>query len=127
LAGKSGRRDVIANVIVEAMAAGLPVVVSHIPGVEELVEDGVSGYLVPPNCPEGFALAMKKLAASRDDRVRFGKAARLRVLRDLDGTKNVRLLAELFAAAAGNPETTTPGLPNTAPNINGRQSYLMRV
>jgi glycosyltransferase involved in cell wall biosynthesis len=127
LAGKSGRRDVIANVIVEAMAAGLPVVVSHIPGVEELVEDGVTGYLVPPNRPEGFALAIKKLADSRDDRVRFGKAARRRVLRDLDGTKNVRLLAELFAAAAGNPETTVPELPNAEPSIDGRQTYLMRA
>lgn len=101
LAGKSGRRDVIANVIVEAMAAGLPAVVSQIPGVEELVEDGVTGYLVPPNRSEGFAVAMKKLADRPDDRVRFGKAARSRVLRDLDNTKNVRLLAQLLAAAAG--------------------------
>jgi len=57
--------------------------------------------LVPPNRSEGFAVAMKKLADRPDDRVRFGKAARSRVLRDLDNTKNVRLLAQLFAAAAG--------------------------
>jgi glycosyltransferase involved in cell wall biosynthesis len=96
LAGKSGRRDVIANVIVEAMAAGLPVVVSHIPGVEELVEDGVSGYLVPPNQVEGFALALENLANRPEDRVRCGHAARQRIERDFDSGKNVRLLAELL-------------------------------
>ncbi|HEX7408178.1 MAG TPA: glycosyltransferase [Candidatus Binatia bacterium] len=96
LAGKSGRRDVIANVIVEAMAAGLPVVVSHIPGVEELVEDGVSGYLVPPNQVEGFALALENLANRPEDRLRCGHAARQRIERDFDSGKNVRLLAELL-------------------------------
>jgi colanic acid/amylovoran biosynthesis glycosyltransferase len=104
LAGKSGRRDVIANVIVEAMAAGLPTVVSRIPGIEELVEDGVTGYLVPPNHPEAFAVAMKKLADHPDDRVRIGAAARSRVLRDFDQGKNVRLLARVFVATAGDVE-----------------------
>jgi colanic acid/amylovoran biosynthesis glycosyltransferase len=96
LAGKSGRRDVIANVIVEAMAAGLPVVVSHIPGVEEIVEDGVTGCLVPPNQAEGLALALKNLAERPEDRVRCGHAARERIQRDFDSSKNVRFLAELF-------------------------------
>jgi glycosyltransferase involved in cell wall biosynthesis len=99
LAGKSGRRDVIANVIVEAMAAGLPVVASHIPGVEELVEDGISGYLVPPNQVDSLTAAIGKLAAAPEERKRFGQAGRRRVVRDFDNGKNVRALASLLADA----------------------------
>jgi colanic acid/amylovoran biosynthesis glycosyltransferase len=100
LAGRSGRRDVIANVIVEAMAAGLPVVAAHLPGLEELVEDGVTGYLVPPNRVEGFAAALAALASHPEDGVRFGQAGRRRVLRDFDSSKNVRLLASLLTKAS---------------------------
>ncbi len=96
LAGKSGRRDVIANVIVEAMAAGLPVVASHIPGVEELVDEGVTGHLVPPNRVDQFANAIAALAAHPEDRKRLGQAARHRILRDFDNSKNVRVLANLL-------------------------------
>jgi glycosyltransferase involved in cell wall biosynthesis len=103
LGGKSGRRDVIANVIVEAMAAALPVVASRIPGVEELVDDGVSGYLVRPNHADELAAALQRLAASADDRVRFGHAARRRILQDFDSSKNVRLLAQLLTAMPAEP------------------------
>lgn len=101
LAGKWGRRDVIANVIVEAMAVGLPVVASSIPGVAELIEHGVSGYLFPPNDLNGLVAAMLKLAASPDLRRQYGQAARRRVLRDFDNTKNVRALADLLRAPSG--------------------------
>ena len=44
-------------VLVEAMAAGLPVVASGIPGYDEVVTDGVDGLLVPPRDPEALARA----------------------------------------------------------------------
>lgn len=99
LAGKSGRRDVIANVIVEAMAAGLAVVASHIPGVEELVDDGVTGYLVAPNSIEELVAAIRKLADHPEERMRFGRAARRRILQDFDSSKNVQRLARLLTGA----------------------------
>jgi len=99
LAGTSGRRDVIANVIVEAMAAGLAVVASHIPGVEELVDDGVNGYLVAPNSVDQLVTAIRKLADHPEDRMRFGRAARRRVLQDFDSSKNVQRLARLLTGA----------------------------
>ncbi|HUI26016.1 MAG TPA: glycosyltransferase family 4 protein [Candidatus Kryptonia bacterium] len=100
MVGKFGRRDVIANVIVEAMAAGLPVVASHVPGVEELVDNGVNGYLVPPNQSDQLAAAIARLADHPVDRHRFGEAARRRVLRDFDNSRNVRRLADLFVEPA---------------------------
>jgi colanic acid/amylovoran biosynthesis glycosyltransferase len=99
LAGR--RRDVIANVIVEAMAVGLPVVASRIPGVEELIDDGATGYLVRPNRPAELAGAIRKLADNAEERSRFGQAARRRILQDFDSGKNVRRLATLLGAVAG--------------------------
>jgi colanic acid/amylovoran biosynthesis glycosyltransferase len=96
LAGKFGRRDVIANVIVEAMAAGLPVVASHVPGAEELVDDGMTGYLVPPNSVDRLSAAIAALAQNPEDRKRFGQAGRRRVLHDFDNSKNIRFLANLL-------------------------------
>lgn len=108
LAGKFGRRDVIANVVVEAMASGLPVVATQIPGMEELVEDGVSGYLVPPNSPEQIAQAVAALARDPDTRARFGQASRRRILQDFDRSKNIRLLTELLLSVPR--DSTAPQL-----------------
>jgi glycosyltransferase involved in cell wall biosynthesis len=101
LAGR--RRDVIANVIVEAMAVGLPVVASRIPGVEELIDDGVTGYLVRPNRPGELAAAIRQLAEHPEDRVRFGQAARRRILQDFDSSTNVRRLARLLTDVVEEP------------------------
>ncbi|GIW39433.1 MAG: colanic acid biosynthesis glycosyltransferase WcaL [Candidatus Binatia bacterium] len=96
LAGRSRRRDVIANVVVEAMASGLPVVASKVPGIEELVADGQTGCLFPPNRTDELARAILKLAAEPSLRRRFGEAARRRVVEEFDSEKNVRRLAELL-------------------------------
>ncbi len=109
LGGKLRRRDVIANAIVEAMAAGLPVVASRIPGAEELVDDGVTGYLVPPNRAQSFAAAIKLLADRPDERIRFGRTGRRRILEDFDNQKNVQELAELLSGAAVEVSPTTAG------------------
>jgi phosphatidylinositol alpha-mannosyltransferase len=48
-------------VLVEAMAAGLPVAASDIPGYREVVRDGVDGLLVPPNDPDALAAALRRI------------------------------------------------------------------
>jgi colanic acid/amylovoran biosynthesis glycosyltransferase len=115
LNGKFGRRDVIANVIVEAMAAGLPVVASCIPGVEELVEEGVTGLLVQPNHVNQLAQAIATLALSTNERRRLGQAARERILRDFDSSKNVRSLAQLLSHLSDDEIKRLAG---TAPQWN---------
>ena len=68
------------NALLEAMSFGLPVVVSDgAPGPLELVEDGVTGLVVPVNDPSALATALKRLAGDKALRQRLGEAARERV------------------------------------------------
>jgi glycosyltransferase involved in cell wall biosynthesis len=85
-------------VLMEAMAAGLPVVASNLMGIPELVEDQVSGLLVPPGRPDALALAIEELA-DQDLRRRIGQAARSKVLAEFDLDASARdLLAGLSHA-----------------------------
>jgi len=66
--------------VMEAMATGKPVIATAVGGVPELVEDGVSGILVPPQKPEALAEAMIRLAQHPALRQKMGEAARQRAL-----------------------------------------------
>ena len=58
----SSRREGFGNVVVEAMAAGLPVLATRTPGPEALIEDGATGWLIPPDDPQALAGAVSRLA-----------------------------------------------------------------
>jgi glycosyltransferase involved in cell wall biosynthesis len=64
--------------VLEAMAAGLPVVASAVGGVPELVDDGETGVLVPPGDPAALATALARLVADPALRERLGAAGRKR-------------------------------------------------
>jgi glycosyltransferase involved in cell wall biosynthesis len=64
-----------ARVIVEAMAAGLPIIASHESGATTLVRDGVEGFIIRPRDPEQIADAMLKLAGNPALNLRMGEAA----------------------------------------------------
>ena len=65
-------------VLVEAMAAGLPVVASDIPGYDEVVTDGVEGLLVPPGDSAAVAKAAGSILDDPGLAVRFATAGRAR-------------------------------------------------
>ena len=56
-----GDSDNLPTVIMEAMAAGLPVVSTRVAGIPEMVEEGVTGYLVPPESPDILAAKIRSL------------------------------------------------------------------
>lgn len=90
---EDGQMDGIPVALMEAMAAGVPVVASDISGVPELVEDQRSGILVPPGDAEAVATAVRALLASPGAALRMGARGRERVRRafELEGTV-IRLL-----------------------------------
>jgi glycosyltransferase involved in cell wall biosynthesis len=70
------RSEGLPHAVLEAMAFGLPVVASAVGGVPEVVQDGVTGALVPPEDPAALADALSPLLAEPDRRQRYAEAAR---------------------------------------------------
>lgn len=91
-----GKREGMPNVIIEAMASGLPVVATRLTGIPELVEDGVTGLLVPPGESVALADALERLCADRELRVAMGVAGRNKAVGEYDRTTNARQLGSLF-------------------------------
>lgn len=74
----SSRSEGLPLSVIEAMAAGLPIVASDVGGLHELVEDGSSGLLVPAGDVDALADALRRLVADPAERQRLGNAARAR-------------------------------------------------
>lgn len=96
----SSRWEGCPTVILEAMAHGVPVVATSVGGVPELVEDGVSGMLVPPEDPDALAQALARLTRDRDLRLTMGLAARQRAAH-FDPAVRFAHLSRLVQSAVG--------------------------
>ena len=85
------------NVLLEAHATGLPAVVTDVGGNREVVQDGITGFIVPPKSPEALAHAMLRLMnLSQEERQRMGEAARRHVEMNFDLRKRVENLRVLY-------------------------------
>jgi colanic acid/amylovoran biosynthesis glycosyltransferase len=94
---KAGKREGIPVVLMEAMSSGLAVVASDLSGIPELVEDGVTGWLVAPGDAAGLAGALRALHADPELRRRLGEAGRRRVLKEFDIEQSVAELVRRFS------------------------------
>jgi glycosyltransferase involved in cell wall biosynthesis len=92
-------RDGIPNVLVEAMAAGAPVVATGVSGIPELVHHEVNGLLVKPDDPAALADALIRLHEDRELAARISDAGRRTVHERFDGDRLAHKLAELFEEA----------------------------
>lgn len=95
-------------VLMEAMAAEVPVVTTRIAGVPELVEHGVNGVLVPPGHADAFSDALDGLLCDAQARKDLGKAGRAKVLAEYDAAQEAKWLSELIGAYAS--DGPRPGL-----------------
>lgn len=85
----------------EAMACGVPPVVSRVGGLKTFIDSGVSGYLVPWRCPEAFAQRLDVLLASPDLRDSMGNAAREKAL-EMGWDKAAKRTLALYDSASAD-------------------------
>jgi glycosyltransferase involved in cell wall biosynthesis len=85
--------------VLESMASGVPVVGSRISGVSDIVEDGVSGLLVPQKEHKFIAAAIMKLVEDSDMQRRFGRNARKFVERNCSWTRVLTQLDNVYRDA----------------------------
>lgn len=94
--GHDGDRDGLPNVLVEAGSQRLPCVSTDLPGVVELLRDGLNGLIVRAEDSSRFAKALARLIVDAPLRLRLGEAAEKIVRENFDHMKSVRQLVELF-------------------------------
>lgn len=82
--------------IIEASSCSKPVVVSNVGGLPEVVEDGVSGFVVPPRDPQKTAEAIEKLVLDKSLREEIGRNGRERVKRLYNWDDNVKQMIRIY-------------------------------
>ncbi len=84
------------NSLVEAMAAGRPIVATNVGGVPDAVREGENGLLVPPKDPEAFAAALETLLANPQRRASMGAAGAARARTEFHARHVVGSLEDLY-------------------------------
>ena len=100
-------RDVLSNVVLEAMAVGLVVLSTEVPGIRELIDDGLSGRVISPRDPLWLAGALETLFDSPELRSRMASRARSKVMRLFSAPRNVSQLARLFGRTVSRQKIAT--------------------
>jgi len=95
------------NVVLESLAAGVPVVATAVGGTPEVLDDGISGYLVPPGDAGALAERIGDLLGSEDRRRAMGRDGQERVQRDFTFAAQAVQYQRLFAELLGNPAEST--------------------
>jgi colanic acid/amylovoran biosynthesis glycosyltransferase len=99
---ESGDQEGIPNAIKEGMAVGLPIVTTNHSGIPELVQDGITGWLVPERDAEALAAAVRRIAEAPEACVPVAVAARRAVEQDYDIERlNDRLVKRYWGIVNG--------------------------
>ena len=91
--------ELLGLVVLESLACGTPVVVSEVASLPELVEDGVTGFIVPPNDPAAIRDRLGYLLAHPEEAARMGETGRARVLERFTWDAVARSCLDAYAAA----------------------------
>jgi glycosyltransferase involved in cell wall biosynthesis len=95
-----GDRDGLPNVLMEAQAMGVACLATGVAGIPELIADGATGRLVPPDDDAALAAALEALARDPAERARLAEAGRARVAARFDFHAGLAVLAERFGLSA---------------------------
>ena len=102
ITASDGNQDAPINVLKEAMAMGIPVLSTNHGGIPELVEDGISGYLVPERDVDGLVDKLKTLLTHPEQWPEMGKAGRAFVEEHYDLHRLNDLLVQRYHALLRN-------------------------
>ncbi len=91
-----GDRDGLPNVLMEAQSQGLACLATRVAAIPELIDDGASGALVPPDDPAALGAALARLIADPANRRRLGDAGQQRIRTDFDMKGGIDTLAGLL-------------------------------
>lgn len=104
--------DCLPMVLSEAGAAGLPTVSTRVAGIPEIIHQGETGLLIPPNHVAALTEALRRLVLDQNERLAFGERAVARVAREFDAERNALRLLDLIkrevAATATEKRSAAP-------------------
>ena len=96
----ASRLEAMPRVVLEGMATGKPIVATDVGGTSDLIEDGVTGFLVPAENAAAMADRLLGLARGLEMRERFGRAAQAAARRDFSLDARADRLAEIYRELA---------------------------
>ena len=82
--------------VMEAMGYGTPVVITTTGGGKEVVDDGITGYIVPTNDPQGIADKVRQLSENPDLAVQMSENCKIKLQTDLSSERTVDRYIEYF-------------------------------
>ncbi len=107
----ASHREGFPRAAMEAAAMGLAVVATDIRGCRQVVDDGVTGRLVPVGDAQALAAAVSELADRAETRAAYGAAGRAKAERQFDEQDCIRVTLELYRRLSGS----TPAAPHSLP------------
>ena len=98
--------------LIEAMAAGVPVIASAVGGVPDVIDDGVTGVLIPPGEPEALASAIVDAVTLRDRAFQMAGRARLSVRERFDSARLIQDAEAMYRQTLMELRGENPALPS---------------
>jgi glycosyltransferase involved in cell wall biosynthesis len=93
----ASHREGFPRAAMEAAAMGVPIVATDIRGCRQVVDDGVTGRLVPPRDAARLAAAVAEFVADPEGRAKMGDAARDKARREFDQQRQIDITLDLYA------------------------------
>ncbi len=100
--------DGLPQLLMEAMACGVPAVSTRLVGIPDLVEDELTGLLAEPNAPDQLADCLQRVLSDRELASRLGDAGRARVVRVFDIDKCLEPLLSRYRQRLGMTHASVP-------------------
>jgi glycosyltransferase involved in cell wall biosynthesis len=103
--GETAVPELLGQTLLEGMACGIPAICTNVASMPEVVEDGVTGFVVPPNDPPSLRAKLNWLADHPEAAAKMGAASRQRVLDRFTWDRVVDRCLDIYQASTPPPGT----------------------